>query len=158
MENARTLCNIHRTKLLPVGTGKTVRLVITISRQFHSESNLNKPPHIQRHCVASRALSASNKLSRTNIKTLAPAQTLITVYQMRPTSLAFIYNSRQGTLAGFHANCWVSNLWVCQLITFISNRLPSSAGNLSVRLSSTNSEQRVAKCIRSQGCSENTQV
>jgi hypothetical protein len=63
----------HTTKLLPVGNGKIVRLVITVSKQFQLETKLNKSRHIQRHCVASAVLPVRNKLSLTNIRTLAPA-------------------------------------------------------------------------------------
>jgi hypothetical protein len=122
--------HIHTIKLVTVGNGKILRLVTVSSKQFHVQRKLNKPPHLQRLCVASGFLSARNKLSRTNNRTLATAQTLITVYQTRPTSLAFIYNSKQGTPAGFHANYWVSNLRVCQLMTFNSISDPSLAGNL----------------------------
>jgi hypothetical protein len=124
----------HTTKLLTAGNGKTVCLMITTSKQFHLERKLNKPLIFTRsalHLAFYRF--AANSLEReTNIRTLASTQTLITVYQMRPTSLAFIYNSKQGTLVGCHGNCSVSNLLVRQLMTFISNRLPSSAGNLSL--------------------------
>jgi len=120
-----------RAKLLTAETTKEQAYWWT-SVQFNLEAEPDKPLINNSTTLPSGFYrQATNALElETNIRTLATARTLITAYQTPPTSLAFISNFKQHIFAGCHGNYSLPHLLACQLMTFISNGLLFSAGNV----------------------------